>query len=168
MTGLVVSAEVPADAPAIRGVHEACFPTSAEAELVEKLQADGDAVLSLVGRYHGAVAGHVLFSRVKAVESRGLRVTALGPVAVVPAQKRSGIGSALIREGLNRLERDGEDLVLVLGDPKYYARFGFSIEAAQVFQTPYDGPFLQALALSQAGRRAWGPLRYARAFAALA
>ena len=168
MSGLVVSAEVPADALAIRRVHEACFPTSAEADLVDTLQVGGDAVLSLVGRYHGAVAGHVLFSRLKDVEGGGLRATALGPVAVDPAHKRGGIGSALIREGLNRLEREGEDLVLVLGDPKYYARFGFSAEAARAFQTPYDGPFLQALALSDAGRSAKGLLRYAPAFAALA
>jgi putative acetyltransferase len=168
MSGLFVRPEQKADVEAIREVHEAAFGSLLEAELVDNLQAEGDAVLSLVACSDDALVGHVLFSRLRALEARGLRATALGPLGVVPAQHRRGIGTALVRDGLARLMGDGEDLVVVLGDPDFYGRFGFSVKAASVFQTPYDGPNLQALALSDAGHLAQGVLRYAPAFSMMA
>jgi putative acetyltransferase len=59
------------------------------------------------------------------------------------------------------------DLVLVLGEPDYYGRFGFAPDLAKQLNTPYDGPYLQALALSEKGKAAHGPASYARAFAEL-
>lgn len=168
MTGLTIRLEEKADIEAIRRVHEASFGSLLEAELVDNLQAEGDAVLSLVAVHEGEIAGHVLFSRLAALESRGLRASALGPLAVVPAHRNSGIGAALVRDGLRRLIADGEDLVLVLGDAKFYGRFGFTAKAAEPFQTPYDGPDLQAIALSDAGHLAQGVLRYASAFSMMA
>jgi putative acetyltransferase len=168
MSGLSVRPEQKTDVDAIRRVHETAFSSPLEAELVDNLQAEGDAVLSLVACSGGAVSGHVLFSRLRMLEARGVRATALGPLGVVPEQHGRGIGTALVRDGLARLRADGEDLVIVLGDPKYYGRFGFTAKAARVFQTPYDGPNLQALALSDAGHLAQGVLRYAPAFSMLA
>jgi len=165
---VVIRREQKKDIEAIRQIHEAAFPTPLEAELVDVIEADGHAVLSLVALHDDMVVGHILFSRLNALESRGLRASALGPLAVVPAFRERGIATALVREGLARLQGDGEDLVLVLGDPDFYARFGFSAKAAQVFQTPFDGPSLQALALTDAGRLAQGVLRYAPAFSMMA
>ena len=97
----------------------------------------------------------------------GGRAVALAPVAVVPARQRQAIAAALIREGLARLADDGQDLVLVLGDPAYYGRFGFTAEAAAPLKTPYDGPYQRAVALTESGRRMEGEVRYAAAFAEL-
>jgi putative acetyltransferase len=157
--------EEPSDRDAIRAVHEQAFGDAAEADLVDRLRSDGELVLSLVAVLQGVV-GHVAFSRLELSDIH-VRAVALAPVAVLPPVQRSGIGTGLVREGLHRLAASGEDLVLVLGDPAYYRRFGFSPEQARGFTTPYDGPYLQGLALSEAGREANGPVRYGRAFADL-
>lgn len=167
MSEPLIRFEAKSDIEAIRALHETSFGSLLEAELVDNLQAEGDAVLSLVAEAGGALVGHVLFSRMVALESRGLRVTALGPLSVRQEQRGKGIGTALVRDGMRRLMADGEDLVVVLGDPAFYSRFGFSAKAAQVFQTPYDGPNLLARPLSEAGHIAQGLLRYPSAFSML-
>jgi putative acetyltransferase len=167
MTAVEIRAGTPTDMDAIWQVHEHAFGSAVEAELVGNLQADGDAILSLVASHEGATVGHVLFSRLDAPQSRGLRASALGPLGVMPDFQGRGIASALVREGIARLREDGEDLILVLGDAAFYGRFGFSLEAARAFQTPYDGPHQQAMALSDAGHLAKGVLNYAPAFSKL-
>lgn len=163
--GPSIRPEEPSDRDAIRAVLERAFGEAAEADLVDRLRSDGDLVLSLVAVLQGVV-GHVAFSRLELSDSR-VKAVALAPVAVLPAVQRSGIGTGLVREALHRLAASGEDLVLVLGDPAYYRRFGFSPEEARGLTTPYDGPYLQGLALSEAGRAATGRVRYGRAFADL-
>lgn len=167
MSGVSIRLEAPNDAESIRQVHERAFDALLEAELVDNLQSEGDAILSLVAMSDDAAVGHILFSRLAALESRGLRASALGPLGVVPEFQGRGIGSALVREGIARLRAGSEDLILVLGDPEFYGRFGFRADAARSFQTPYDGPHQQAMALSDAGHLAQGVLRYAPAFAML-
>ena len=161
----MIRAETKDDIAAVREVLTAAFPSPMEAQLVDDVRAAGDLMLSLVAD-EGGILGHVAFSRLRfaAIELRG---TALGPIGVLPEQQRRGIGSALMREGLSRLTEAGEDLILVLGEPAFYERFGFSREAAARLQTPYNGPHLLAKALSEQGARAHGHVRYAPAFAAL-
>src|SRR5690606_34609089 len=113
----------------IRAVLGAAFPGPAEAELVERLRADRDAVLSLVAEDGGAVIGHIMFSRMTAP----FRALGLGPLAVAPSWQQSGIGSCLVREGLGRAKADGWQGVFVLGDPAYYRRFGFDPARASGF-----------------------------------
>jgi putative acetyltransferase len=165
MTGMRIGSETAADRDAIRQIHRAAFPGADEADLVERLRRDGDLVLTLVAR-DGEAVGHVAFSRITLAGST-LKATALAPLAVLPDRQGAGIGTALVRQGLNYLRATREDLVLVLGEPGFYGRFGFSAQAARAFETPYDGPALQSLALSPAGRGATGPVRYAGAFADL-
>jgi putative acetyltransferase len=167
VSAISIRPETKADVEAIRHVHETAFSSLLEAELVDNIEAEGDGVLSLVAVCDGEIAGHVLFSRLSALESRGLRASALGPLGVLPSQRGRGIATALVREGIARLRSDGEDLILALGEPGFYKRFGFSVEAARAFQTPYDGPHQQAMALSDAGHLAQGVLRYASAFSML-
>lgn len=154
------------DWPAIEAIHEAAFGRSAEAELVRRLQGDGDLVLSLMADDAGP-AGHIAFSRLTLHDAAGLSGCALAPLAVAPGRQRQGVGTALVREGLRTLQADGHDLVLVLGEPGYYERFGFAPGLARRLKTPYDGPYLMALALSDKGHEAHGPVSYARAFAEL-
>lgn len=154
----------PRDAAAIRSVLEEAFAGAAEARLVEALRADGDLVTALVA---GAddIVGYVAFSRL-AVDD-GTRAAALAPLAVSPAHQRRGVGAALVRAGLARLRSCGEELVLVLGDPAYYRRFGFTVAVARDLATPYDGPHLMALGLTEEGAAARGAVRYPAAFASI-
>lgn len=110
------------------------------------------------------VVGHVLFSRLDAP----MRALALAPVAVIPGRQRSGLGSAMIREGLGIAAADGWDAVLVLGDPAYYERFGFRPETVSAYECVYAGPYLLGLALSRSRRESSGQIRYPPPFAALA
>jgi putative acetyltransferase len=121
-----VRRERPDDVTAIRRAHEEAFGRLAEADLVDALRARGKATLSLVAVRGERVVGHVLFSAVT-IEA-GDEVTAalgLGPMAVLPAHQRAGVGSLLVRAGLEACRRAGHGSVVVLGHPEYYPRFGF-------------------------------------------
>jgi len=164
---IAVRAERPDDVAAIRTVNLAAFPTPAEADLVDRLRADDDLVLSLVAEPDGEIAGHVGFSRMN-VDDKGLwhHAVALAPVAVLPARQRKGIGKALIEQGLQILKQRGETLAFVLGSHDYYGRFGFSLGEAEPFACAYAGPHFQLLRLSDGGPLS-GRVQYAAAFASL-
>ncbi len=157
------------DAAGIRNVHFAAFPTTVEADLVERLQRDGDGVISIVACEDGAVVGHVLFSRMR-VEAEGRKVEALGlaPVAVLPDRHRQGIGTELIEAGLRNAAALRTELVFVLGEPEYYGRFGFAARTARPFASPYAGPYFQAKVMAADFELpAVGTAEYAPAFAEL-
>jgi len=136
----------PADHAAIAQVTRAAFGQPAEAELVDRLRADGDVVFELVASDAGTVVGHILFSRLWA-DSQELYV-AMAPVSVHPNVQRTGVGSRLVRRGLEVARELGAYAVLVLGDPAYYSRFGFTAQAAARVKAPYAGsPAFMGLAL---------------------
>lgn len=151
-----------ADRKSVRLVTEAAFGTSAEAELVERLHADGDVEIALVAEEEGRVVGHILLSRMAAP----VRALGLAPVSVMPERQECGIGSALIRAGLACARDEGWEVVFVLGDPAYYGRFGFTAAAAASFRCAYSGPHFMALALGEPVP-AGGEVSYAPAFASL-
>lgn len=124
----------PGDREAVIQVYPAAFPEEDLTPLVSGLLDDG-AVLSLVAEVDGSLAGHVVFSDCNA---NGAPVALLGPLAVAPDWQRKGVGSALVREGLARVEAEGAAGVLVLGDPAYYRRFGF--EAGHGVGAPHPLP----------------------------
>jgi putative acetyltransferase len=150
------------DRAAVRLLYLDCFPTPAEADLVDRLRDHGDAVLSLVVEVDGQVAGHVMFSRMVAPS----QALGLGPVAVLPAFRRRGLAADLITAGLNEAAIQGWTLVFVLGAPDYYGRFGFSTARAADFLSPYAGGHFMACALG--GAETGGRAEYAPAFADLA
>lgn len=160
---VTIRIESAADGPAIHKVVTAAFGRPVEAGLVDRLRADGDSVISFVAVEDGRIVGHVLFSRMTAP----LRALGLAPVSVVPDRQRSGIGSRLIRAGLDRATQDGWQGVFVLGEPVFYRRFGFDPALAGGFSSPYAGPYLMALALGGALPVTHGEIEYARAFADL-
>ena len=160
----------PGDAAGIRAVHEAAFPTAAEAGLVEALVREGDAMVSLVDARQGEIVGHVLLSRMTVSgDGRELRALGLAPVAVRPGFQGAGVGTGLIEAALAIARATGEALVFVLGEPDYYGRFGFSAATAAPFASPYAGPYFMALALRpDFVAPAKGTAAYARAFSDLA
>lgn len=137
----------PADHDAIAKVVADAFAREDEAALVARLRADEDAMFELVAEEAGEVVGHIMFSRLWA-DSEAL-YAALAPVAVASGRQGAGLGSALIRKGLEYAPEWGAAGVLVLGDPAYYGRFGFTRAAAEGVSSPYSRlAAFQALALS--------------------
>jgi len=160
---------VPSDTDDIRTVHLLAFPTAAEADLVEQLVLDGDAVISMVAVERGAIVGHILLSRMD-VEADGRRLNAVGlaPVSVVPDLQRRGIGSALIVAAIAEARRARSDIIFVLGDRGFYRKFGFDAATARPFASPYAGLHFQALLMNPAMPPVEaGAASYAPAFDAL-
>ena len=142
------------------------FGHQGEAELVRAIEADGDALISLVAERDGRIVGHALFSRMD-VEADGVPLTAAGlaPVSVAPELQGQGIGDALIRAGLVALCEQGVAVSFVLGHETYYPRFGYSPELAARFASPFAGPHFMAMMLDSGA--AWplgGRADYAPAF----
>jgi len=115
------------DQSAVRAVHSAAFGGGAdvaEARLVDELRADQDVIpaLSLVAVLDGDVVGHVICSRASIADRPSI---GLGPLGVIPAYQRRGIGQALLHAVLAAADALDEPAVALLGDPAYYSRFGF-------------------------------------------
>lgn len=121
-----IRSELPEDVEAIYSLNQEAFEGTAEANLVNNLRTSNAMILSLVAIKNNEIVGHIAFSPVT-IESDQATVNAVGlaPMAVSPEFQRSGIGSQLVEEGLNRIRTAGHDLVVVLGHPEYYPRFGF-------------------------------------------
>lgn len=164
--GLVIREAREGDAEAIRELLDAAFATADESRLVEKLRADGDRVLELVALQEGELVGEIFFSRLQVVGEEGhFDALALGPLAVAPKYQRTGIGRALMEHAHPVLAARGERLSVVLGEPAYYGRFGYSHERAAGFESKYQSAYLQALVWGEAPVS--GRLRYPAAFEGL-
>jgi putative acetyltransferase len=162
----ILRLETAGDRSAIRQVNEAAFGTSEEADLIDALRADGVVLASAVAEIDDQIVAHVLFSRMTVETSAGaVSAAALAPMAVTPAYQRRGIGSRLIGYGLDRMREIGERIVLVVGHPAYYPRFGFSSEHARAIDHPFPPEVFMALELVPGaldGVR--GRVQYPRAF----
>ncbi|WP_428265093.1 GNAT family N-acetyltransferase [Haliangium sp.] len=118
--------ERPEDHDAIWHVNQLAFGQPNEADLVDALRAAGALTLSLVAERDHEVVGHIAFSPVTVASPAGdFEAIGLAPLAVVPEQQRRGVGTQLVRAGLDLLGRAGHQVVIVLGHPDYYPRFGF-------------------------------------------
>lgn len=169
--GLVIRAAAAGDADAIDAVIRAAFAATefghqGEADLVRMIEADGDALVSLVAEHDGGIAGHVLFSRMDVVaDGAPLAGAGLAPVSVVPGLQGQGIGDALIRAGLDALRAQDVAISFVLGHEGYYPRFGYSPDLAARFASPFAGPHLMAMMLDSGAAWPLGGLAdYAPAF----
>lgn len=168
---MLIRPEATTDHAAIAAVTRAAFARAAhasgtEAAIIDALRRDGDLALSLVAEdERGAVIGHVAFSPV-AVGADTVGVPGwfgLGPVSVAPGHQGRGVGAALIHAGLKAMRAQGAAGIVVLGDPGYYARFGFAAGAFRYGDVP--GEYIQHLAF--AGAVPGGEVVYARGFSAV-
>ena len=162
---LIIRDERGSDHTAIRGVIDAAFlgmPYAAgdEAALVETLRADGALTVSLVAELDAVVVGHIAFSPARALDPAQAWY-ALGPVAVLPAQQRTGIGSKLVRAGLERIAALGAAGCILTGNPAYYARFGFEPAPANA---PAGEPAEFFMVKRLGAQRVEGPVRFHPAF----
>jgi len=141
MPGRTVRTETIEDHESVRRVNELAFARCNEAALVDALRANARPYVSLVAVVHEEVVGHIFFSPVS-VESEAGGFTAMGlaPMAVLPEHQNQGIGSQLVREGLKECRRIGQNIVVVLGHPNYYPRFGFAPASLKGLRSEYDVP----------------------------
>lgn len=144
-----IRAETPADASAIEAVTIAAFlnaPHTSHTEqfIVSSLRQAGKLTLSLVADAHGTLVGHVALSPVSLSDGTP-GWFGLGPISVIPEHQRGGLGSRLMQEALRRLREQGAAGVVLLGDPRFYSRFGFKADPALILP---DVPpeYFQALA----------------------
>lgn len=121
---LEIRKSVPGDLASIETLYPDAFPDEDLLPLVRDLLQEPSSTLSLVSIISSSLVGHVIFTNCGLAESPE-KVALLGPLAVAPALQRQGIGSAMVRTGLQKLDNDGVSQVYVLGDPAYYRRFGF-------------------------------------------
>lgn len=148
-------------------MHTGSFPTAAEARLVDLLRAAGSLRVSLVAEVGDAIIGHVAFSPVAAPS--GTAGAGLAPLAVVAQHRGRGIGAELVRKGLDACRAAGIGWVVVLGEPTYYARFGFRPASNFGLRDEYrGGSAFQAIELIRGALPVGaGLVRYAEEFATL-
>ncbi len=159
--------ESPEDHPWSREVVAKAFGREDEAALLDELRQQGCLMFSLVAESHGKLIGHVAFSTLPLETGDGtLIAAALAPMSVVPEWQRKGVGSALIHRGMTICRERSVPIVVVVGDPAYYGRFGFTAEAACKLVSPISGPAFQALELQPGALEnlGWARVRYPKPF----
>lgn len=136
----MIRPEQESDRDAVWSVHRAAFENGAEANLVDTLRDGGFVEVSLVAELDGRIVGHILFSSISIVtETVELAAVSLATMAVLPSRQRQGIGSQLVRAGVQNCRNRGHRIAVVLGHPDFYLRFGFSSELARRLESPFGG-----------------------------
>jgi putative acetyltransferase len=131
------------DRDAVYEVNLRAFGRETEPRLVESLRSSPSLILELsqVALEDGGVVGHVLFSALTIQAAQGdVQALALAPLAVLPAYQNRGIGSRLVEEGLAECRRLGHGIVIVIGHPAYYPRFGFVPARPLGLEVPFPVP----------------------------
>ncbi len=156
---VAIRREIPEDIDYIRYVNEQAFGQKEEAEIVDKLRNRSAVTLSLVAVQGDQIVGHILFSPVTIESERAsFEAIALAPMAVLPTYQRKGIGSQLVRAGLEECRRLGHEIVVVLGHAECYPRFGFVLAKPKGIDCEFEAPeeawmILELLEGALAGRR---------------
>lgn len=164
---MLIRAEEHRDRAGVRNVHVSAFAKAFEADLVDALRDQAAPLISLVADDDGVIVGHIMFSPVSLSGHPTLHIMGLAPLAVVPDRQRTGVGSALVRAGLEQCERLGTGAVVVLGHPAYYPRFGFLPSARFGVGCEYDVPedvFMVMEVQPGVLRGASGTIKYHAAF----
>jgi len=137
---LLIRPETSADHRAIWHVNRLAFGQDAEARLIDALRDGGYVRTSLVAQRDQQVVGHILFSDLPIVSEAGtVPALALAPMAVLPEVQNQRIGSALVLRGLEVCREQGHSIVVVLGHPRFYQRFGFSSKLPVHLESPFSG-----------------------------
>lgn len=139
--------EKPENIAEIRKVVIAAFGGTAEAQLIENIRASSNFIpkLSLVAVENREILGHILFSPIVIVTetkptNQEISALALAPLAVIPARQKQGIGSELVKLGLTKCRDLNHNIIVVLGHPEYYPRFGFEIAKKFGIVAPFPVP----------------------------
>ena len=170
----IIRPETPEDTSTIYDLVAEAFGRGAEAKLVDLLRADDALLLSQVALLAGEIVGCAAYSLVSITDGDSVHYQpALGPIAVAPAHQRAGIGSALLRAGLQAMRDLGYGLLFLVGHVSYYPRFGFQPALPLGFSSAYvqpDGPhehFMVAVLDPQLPGKLRGYVRFHPAFDAV-
>ena len=169
MTGVAIRREEVVDHAAIDEVHRLAFDGEGEVRLVRAVRETAGFVpeLSLVAESEGVVIGHVMFSviHVDGDDETGVALS-LAPVGVKPAHQRRGIGSSLVRAGMEAGRKLGYGSVVVVGHPEYYPRFGFRLARDFALTASFDVPdeAFMAIELKAGALGSGGGVMYPAAF----
>lgn len=162
---MILRPEQPGDEAAISSLTTAAFASAAhssgtEAQIIKHLRDAGALTLSLVAEEEDRIVGHIAFSPVT-IGGKDHGWVGLGPVSVAADRQGAGIGSALILEGLDHMRKAGHKGCVLLGDPRYYSRFGFANDPGLVYPGPPPEYFM---ALPFDGQSPRGEVAYHPAF----
>mgnify|MGYP001807414591 CR=1 FL=1 len=145
---VVIREREPEDDAAIRNLNDLAFGGPFESRLIDELREAFIDAVELVAVEAGVLVGHILFSALTTmVDDDAVPTLSLAPMCVHPDHQQAGIGTALVEAGLELARRREWQAVVVLGDPDYYPRFGFSAELASGLDSPFDGDSFMALEL---------------------
>jgi len=157
------------DRNAIREVNMQAFGQNQEADLIDKIRRSCNDLISLVALIKRTIVGHICFSpatiesKVKTIQGMGL-----APMSVLPAFQRQGIGTELVRDGIERVKKKGFPFIIVLGHASYYPRFGFEPASHYGIRCEWDVPdsaFMILLLDESQMRESAGLARYLPEFA---
>jgi putative acetyltransferase len=137
---MLIRTEEREDMPGVYEVNISAFETPGEAKLVNKLRKEVNPIISLVAEENEDIVGHILFTPVRLSGNPELKIMGLGPMAVLPAYHGRGIGSALVRAGLEKCKELGFGAVAVLGHTWFYPRFGFKPSVLYDIRPEFDVP----------------------------
>ena len=135
-----VRPETAADYEAVDRLTQTAFNGNSEVQLIRTLRRFPEDCISLVAEQHGQIVGHILFSAAHLDTANDLPLMALAPMAVSHVLQHQGIGSALVRAGLERCKKQGAAAVVVLGHAQYYPRFGFYPASDAGLSCPWQVP----------------------------
>lgn len=128
------------DYNAIKEVNDKAFNQPQEGMIIEKIRKSGTEILSLVAVIEDKIVGHILFSTVKIENYPDLKDgMGLAPMAILPEHQKQGIGSLLIKEGIERLKMKSVPYIVVLGHEHYYPKFGFETASKYSIKCQWDG-----------------------------
>ena len=141
---MIIRTELPSDVEPIWVLNSSVYGNVAEANLVNDLRECGCEFLSLVAEIDHRIVGHILFTPVELLDDlyqiNDARLMGLAPMAVDPEFRNNGIGSELIRVGLEYCKKLDYDAVAVLGHSKFYPKFGFIPSSNYNIKSEYDVP----------------------------
>ncbi|MBV6625995.1 MAG: N-acetyltransferase [Rivularia sp. (in: Bacteria)] len=137
-----IRSETPTDYLAIAQIYKLAFGREEEGHLIEKIRSSQYYIpeLTLIAEVNSSVIAHVMFSYINLVGKETFQVLGLAPVAVHPDFQNQGIGSALINAALDKANQLGESLIIVLGNPHFYSRFGFKPSVDFEIESPFPVP----------------------------
>nr|QNO42528.1 hypothetical protein MMHALIEK_00003 [Methanosarcinales archaeon ANME-2c ERB4] len=123
-------------------VNKLAFQQENESKLIEKIRKSENFILelSIVAEIDNRIVGHILFSKIKIIGDSDYESLALAPMAVIPEFQKRGIGSELIKKGIDKAKELGFDSIIVLGHKEYYPKFGFQRASKWDMKCPFEVP----------------------------